>query len=673
MKRLCLSPVVDDPVNLFFEGRAKIPSGAARLRLVAGPLFEAIYGDRLLAYGPSRAPEGFARESFVLILPKMWGGEIAVRVLSYGFPAGEVDLFEPYFEAEFLNEEGATLADASSFAFALVPSYLRRSCRYSYRRGFVERYDEGRREGVPLPMKEVEPPAVLGSFDAERITEAFPVSASPIAPFHGFEEDAGPGLCGDPLFRGVNRFDVQKEFLDVTREGHSYIEWDFGVNEAAIFHLEVESPAEQDAFLVFDEAKTKRGWRFRRSGAQDLLTIRLKKGRNVLLSAAPYCLRFARLIFAYPLKAEISLFLLENQDLLPYQEDEDEDIALIQKAARKSFAENAYDILTDCPGRERTGWLCDSFFTGRAESHFTGKADRERNFLENFLVGEAKEIRKGMIPMCFPSEEITHMFLPNWAMWFVLEMEDYASRSGDRSLLEKGRGKIEGLFSFLAAYENEQGLLENLGSSIGDLFAHKAKDPQSWLFIEWSNAANYVDGVHFPTNMLYAASLEAYGRMYRESGALQKAGKIRERVQSLSFFNHFYHDHAKRDADGALSPVKEHVSEACQYYALFFGFEGEEGFFEKMARDFGPLGAKRGQIDPCAPFIGFLLRLDVLRSHGKEEKLRNEAKAFYAPMAKRTGTLWETFEDSSSLNHAVSSYVGVLLEEKGEGKRENHD
>jgi len=662
-KRVCLSPVVEDPVNLLFEGRAKIPFGAISLRLRVGPLFEVIYGGRLLAYGPSRAPEGFARESFVPLGEETWGKEIIVRVLSYGFPAGEVDLFDPYFEAEFLDEGKSVLLDAASFSFSLTPGYQRRSCRYSYRRGFVERYDESKEETVSLAMKEVEPPTILGSFDAGRTSEAFPLSASPITPFSGFEADMGPGLCADKVFEAVNRFDVQKEFLDVVKSGHSFLEWDFGVNQAGIFHLIIDSPKEQDAFLVFDEAKTKKGWCFRRSGAQDLMCLRLRKGENEVISAAPYCLRYARLIFASPLKATISLFLLENQDLLPYSKDEDEDLALVQKAARKSFAENAYDILTDCPGRERTGWLCDSFFTGRAESHFTGKADRERDFLENFLVGKAKEIRPGMIPMCFPSEEITHMFIPNWAMWFVLEMEDYAKRTGDRSLIGKGRAKIEDFLSFCAAYEKQEGLLENLGSSIWDIFAHKVKDSETWAFIEWSNAAAYVDGVNFPTNMLYAACLEAYGRMYQEEGALQKARRIREKVQSFSFFDHFYHDHARRNESGALIPVKEHVSEACQYYALFFGFEGEEGFFEKMAHDFGPLGAKKGKIDPCAPFIGFLLRLDVLHSHGAEEALRREIKACYAPMAKRTGTLWETFEETNSLNHAVSSYVGVLLEE----------
>ena len=661
-KPVCLSPVVNNTTNLLFEGTVILPKGACLLRLVAGPLFEVILEHRLLAYGPCRAPKGFARECEIPLDSKKAGKALIIRILSYGFPAGEVDSFEPYCEAEIYDKDHHLLMDTSNFSFSLVPDYLRRSSRYSYRRGFVERYDERKTERVPLPMKAIDAPVILGSFNSTRIEIAEPISSTGPLPFAGFESDAGPGLCGDPLFKDVNHFDVTKEFLDVVKTGYSYEEWDYGVDEAGIFSLDFDTEEEQDVFLVFEEAKIKGEWQFRRSGAQDLITIHLKAGKTHFLSAAPYCFRFVRLLFSQPLSVHLSIYRVANQDILPYREDSDPVVSNIQKAARRSFAENAYDILTDCPGRERTGWLCDSFFTGRSESHFTGKADREHDFLENFIVGTAEEIAPGMIPMCFPSEEITQMYIPNWAMWFVLEMEDYAKRTGDRSLIEKSQEKIKNLLDFLSRFENEWGLLEDLGSSIWDIFQHRAKDPHAWLFIEWSNAASYVNGVSFPTNMLYAATLEAYGRMYHDVACLTKAMKIRQKIQEVSFFDRFYHDHALRDGNGSLKTVPDRISEACQYYALFFGFDGDAGYFERVKDELGPFGKHQEKIDPCAPFIGFLLRLEVLHEHGAIEELRREAKAKYGPMAEITGTLWETFEITNSLNHAVSSYVGVLLE-----------
>ena len=44
-----------------------------------------------------------------------------------------------------------------------------------------------------------------------------------------------------------------------------------------------------------------------------------------------------------------------------YRSDDD-DINKILSAAEETFAQNSFDIFTDCPTRERAGWLCDSFF-----------------------------------------------------------------------------------------------------------------------------------------------------------------------------------------------------------------------------------------------------------------------------------------------------------------------
>ena len=42
-----------------------------------------------------------------------------------------------------------------------------------------------------------------------------------------------------------------------------------------------------------------------------------------------------------------------------------EKLQKIAAAAVESYRQNAVDLFTDCPSRERAGWLCDSFFTGQ--------------------------------------------------------------------------------------------------------------------------------------------------------------------------------------------------------------------------------------------------------------------------------------------------------------------
>ena len=106
-------------------------------------------------------------------------------------------------------------------------------------------------------------------------------------------------------------------------------------------------------------------------------------------------------------------------------------------AARETFLQNSSDLFMDCPTRERAGWLCDSFFTARAEWEFTGDNVIEKNFLENFLLPESfRDVPRGMLPMCYPADHNNNNFIPNWAMWFVLELEDRLfNRKGDREFV----------------------------------------------------------------------------------------------------------------------------------------------------------------------------------------------------------------------------------------------
>ena len=101
----------------------------------------------------------------------------------------------------------------------------------------------------------------------------------------------------------------------------------------------------------------------------------------------------------------------------------------IADAAVRTYRQNALDLFMDCPSRERAGWLCDSFFTARTEHALTGQCTVEKAFLENFLLAERfAHLPDGMLPMCYPADHYDGNFIPNWAMWFVLELEEYIQR-----------------------------------------------------------------------------------------------------------------------------------------------------------------------------------------------------------------------------------------------------
>ena len=128
-------------------------------------------------------------------------------------------------------------------------------------------------------------------------------------------------------------------------------------------------------------------------------------------------------------------------------------LCLIRDSAVRTFRQNALDVFMDCPSRERAGWLCDSFFTARVEYVLTGTCTVEKVFLENFLLADQFEhLPEGMLPMCYPADHYDGVFIPNWAMWFVLELEEYLVRSGDTELIIRAKKRVFDLLRYLETF-----------------------------------------------------------------------------------------------------------------------------------------------------------------------------------------------------------------------------
>ena len=44
-----------------------------------------------------------------------------------------------------------------------------------------------------------------------------------------------------------------------------------------------------------------------------------------------------------------------------------------------------------------------------------------------------------MFPRCYPADFFSGNFIPNWAMFLVLELEEYLMRTGDRAFIENAK------------------------------------------------------------------------------------------------------------------------------------------------------------------------------------------------------------------------------------------
>jgi alpha-L-rhamnosidase len=317
-------------------------------------------------------------------------------------------------------------------------------------------------------------------------------------------------------------------------------------------------------------------------------------------------------------------------------------------AAQQTFRQNAVDVFTDCPGRERAGWLCDSYFTAIMEKEFTGKSTVEYNFLENYALPENfKHLPDGMLPMCYPADFYDGEFIPNWSLWFIMEVDDYARRSGDSALISRLKPRIEKLLHYFSKFENEDGLLEKL---------------ERWIFVEWSKANDFVRDVNYPSNMLYAGALNAAARLYGNTGWAQKAERIKKTILQQSFNGDFFVDNAVRE-NGTLK-VTENTTETCQYYAFFFNIatpESHPALWKKLVTEFGSNRSAYPSVFAANAFIGNYLRMAILSRYGLQNQLILEIQDYFYFMADKTGTLWENMHHYASCNHGFASYIGHLL------------
>jgi alpha-L-rhamnosidase len=323
-------------------------------------------------------------------------------------------------------------------------------------------------------------------------------------------------------------------------------------------------------------------------------------------------------------------------------------------AGVETFRQNSVDIFMDCPGRERAGWLCDSFFTARVEPDLTGGSAVEHDFLENFaLPANFDPLPPGMLPMVWPADLFDGgRFIPNWALFFVLQLEEFLDRSGDGDLVERLRNRVMALFDYFQRFVNQDGLLERL---------------DSWVFVEWSKANDLVQDVSHPTNMLFAAALKAAARLYSRPDLATRAEAMHAALRRTAFADGWCVDNALR-RDGALTLSGE-SSEVCQYFAFFFGTATPASHPELWHRVLDELGPARRvtgahpRIHPANAFVGNYLRMDLLSRAGRRTQLMHELVQLFLTMADTTGTLWEQDHSATvtNCNQGFASHTAHVL------------
>lgn len=663
-------------IHLVFRYRLT-PEKGDRLLLAAAHLYRLFVNDRPVGYGPARAAHGYSRQDEYDLTP--WAGtELLLEIEVY---SGNVNTYyildePPFFAAEIYRGE-TCLAQAEDFDALHNTARVQKVQRYSYQRAFVESYRMGGETLRPIETEAVSMNQLLPrhvSYPAlkpicGKLTETGTVTVDPDAEVKRdrYYTDIDPVLLKGFYPRELTE-DVPKvpagfryQADDLLHAGAvssgQYKLYDFSRTVTGFFSLHTRVTEETVLYILFDEVLTDHRVDPHRARWCNIIKYTLAPGQYDLLSFEAYSARYAAVVVTrgQAEMSDLSTVRYENPDVRPLPDYGDPELNAIAEAAANTFAQNAVDILTDCPSRERAGWLCDTYFSGRAEAFFTGSNRVEKSFLENYALYRTQPgMTPGMLPMCYPADHPNGLYIPNWSMWYILELEQYINRTGDAAMKEISEQKVRELLEFFKKYENEVGLLEDL---------------DGWIFIEWSkcNAAEYVAGVNFPTNMLWAAALEAAARLYGWQVLTDKAQKMKQAIRKLSHNGEFFEDNMVR-VDGVLQKTG-HTTETCQYYAFYFGIATPEShpvLWQLLRTQFGP-GRDPEQVFPQVfrsnAIVGNYLRLELLMKYGFREQVLQECKDFFTPMARLTGTLWEHDRLTASLNHGFASIAAQYIHE----------
>jgi len=668
--------------NCRVQFKTVCPKAQAQIHIATSGVYQLYVNGTFVAYGPARAGKGHFRQDRIDISPFLTRENNAVVIEVAGYYCTSYCMLQQpsFLQVEIVSADAVLAATGRDFSARKNPRYYQKIQRYSFQRTFAESYT------VTAPTDSFFVDESKGNEEVA-VTEPKTVIERK-TPYPRYETCAAQPLFGGSVSRKIpekyeyDRYCLQVGFREGQRTGWKlgelecipekdwqelvcvpdsetlsavisagrYNTYSFHHNATGMIAFTAICEAPVTLYLAFDEILDGGRVNPRRLRCCNVIRYHLSAGCHELRTFEVYTMKYLQVsVLGGSCRVE-DLHISEYKH--PPVEVPQYDDGVLQEivdAAVETYRQNAVDLFTDCPSRERAGWLCDSFFMGRTEYALTGENTVEESFLENFLHEDIYgKVPAGMFPMCYPADHPYGRHIPNWAMWLVVELQDYGRRTGKRQLIDLFRDKVYGLLVYLGGFENEDGLLE---------------DVKSWVFVEWSraNEPDMVQGVNYPTNMMYYATLKAAAALYGDSVLDRRAEAVKQAINAQSFDGKFYVDRAVR-TPGGLFPVPE-STEVCQYYAFFSGVataQSRPQLLKTLVEEFGPdrnMMYTYPEVHKAAPFIGNYLRLEMLKENGYDRVVLDNIKGYFLYMARTTGTLWEKAETSASCNHGFASSV----------------
>ncbi len=651
-------------MNFGMELTYQMPPQANASLVITGATFYQVFANgELLHYGPARKAHGYAGVDIIDLPKSLKIIELTIRVAGYNCKCFGAAKSDSFIQAEILCDDKVVAATGKSgFLTYRLLKRIQKVMRYSYQRHFSEVWDDTREnelcqcEEVFPGVQYLERNVPLASFDkknAKKVDETkYSIGEDYRWPLYYYLTDAINGFECFPDAEIERRPFCEYLKVNCSTDGiGSFQKWDFEKIQAGFFRVNINAKSNGRIILAFSEQLDDMGrLSLRPLEAVNVIEIQFHAGQNTFISFEPYTVRYAEIIMMEG-DAEVSeLQVIElaypSEKIIPFHTD-DEELMQIYDAAVNTFRHNALDIFMDCPSRERAGWLFDSYYTAKAEASLTGKSIVEDEFLNNYRLGASRKDLGGMVDMCYPADVFSRNFIPQWSMWYILELYEYFTKRGRADKKELFKEQILLQVKYFENFENEFGVLEKL---------------KGWNFVERSALNERVQDVSWPTNMLYCGFLKRIGELYEMKELLEKSEKIKAVIDKMAFDGELFCDRAIRDGKGNLVNTDER-SETTQYYALFFDLaDVEEERYRSLKAII--LGDYKGiPIEESDVMPGLYMKTELLLKYGWYNICRESIVKYFKQMANETGTLWEHKFGVISRDHGFASFIAVAIKE----------
>ncbi|MGI6714424.1 MAG: hypothetical protein ACOX3K_05225 [Bacilli bacterium] len=673
-------------VNLIFANNFSFERDQwVTFKIVAADLYKIFIDGVSVFCGPTRTAHGYAIRNTFTYYFTQGVHLISLFITSYGISSYYIIKQPPFLKMDFsIDNESFSEKSFKCFKYS---DRIQNVQRYSFQRGFVEIYRQEKtfhdliRQkifsekssvliDVALP-KTIEESFSLSPLSAsvlgQRISQGYFATDDALKKWQDRSLDQVgndfEGFFKEELYENLTDFVTSLRYqhtkIDNLRGGAFQL-FDFKRNISGFIKLELAVLEDAEIYLAFDEMLDDQGNLSPiRLACANVIKLEFNPGNYIFESNEINTLRFLNVICRQGLieliKAEV--ILVENADAYHYKlATQDEQLLDIFAAAQNTMAQNSFDLLTDCPSRERAGWINDFYFSKRAASLlFQNEKIVNQTLLNYILCPQLQELPLGMVPMCYPSDHLNGNFIANNALWFIICVIEQLQKGELLAYKEQIVQKVYEIFAYFSRYQNSDGLLEDL---------------DGWIFIEWSiaNSDAFIQGVNYPCNMLFYKALRLAGEVLQDRKLLAQAKRVRAGIIALSFNGEWFIDNSVRDDNGHLHKTTN-CSETCQYYAAFSGVlagsVNHKTFLNKLVHR-----VDEQQFDGKSNIIpGLLMRLEMLMNLNEFALALTETKMIFGVMAASSKTLWENTSHHASLNHGIASYAACVIERSLRGRK----